>query len=182
MLKFLPILCVLTLLVSCDSNRTQKEIYWNSISYFQSETTRLTAERIGLHKKLLFDHKDQTTELLTPDWKKELEPFLAIDLQKVSYQGRFDVDTITVGDTAYRIHYQATEEQTDLQNCTVVCDKQNGSIISFSAKFNHLNNLYQSTKTYTYSPLQGYSIKGDQQVKLVNPVDYEIEGNFVSPE
>lgn len=141
----------------------------------------MTNAHIGLHKTLFFDTKDQTTELRSPDWKKELEPFLAIDLQKVSYQGRFEVDTVTLGDTAYRIDYRATEKQTDLQYCTLVCDKQDGSMLSFSATFKHLNNLYQSTKTYTYSPLQGYSIKGDQQVKLVKPVDYEIEGIFINP-
>lgn len=181
MLKYLPIFFTLVVLASCNSTPTQQETFWDSKSYFQSEITRLTNEHIGLDKTLLFDTKDQTTKQATPNWEKELEPFCKIDLQKVSYKRRFTIDTLTLGDTAYKIEYTAIEPQTDLQYCSIICANSAGRMISFSATFKHLNNLYRSTKTYVYTPRQGYSITGDQQVKLVTPVDYEITGHFMYP-
>jgi hypothetical protein len=175
--RYLWAASILLLAVSCDSEKNTGS-YWDSKAYFESEITRLTKEHAGLQKNLLFDKQHNSIQNDTPDWKKELEPFLAIDLNKAAYAGRFDVDT-SLGYTGFRIRFKAKDAQTDLRYCIIT--KQTDQLYSVEAAFGNKNNLYQSTKKFTYNPHLGYSITGDQRVTLSTPVDYTIEANFVKP-
>ncbi len=182
MLRYILVLWIVLLEVACTS-QDAKVVgpYINTKQFFESEIQRLTIRKIGIEKQLSFDGKQQSINTNAINWKKELDAFLAIDLQKNSYKNRFDIDTLVENDTLYQVRYTANDPKLDLRSCIFWMYKSSQKIKGMEAIFNDRNSLYQSGKTLYYDINSGYSITGKQAVKLGNEIDYEILASFQMP-
>lgn len=179
MLRGSILIYMLFMLVACTNTQPAQHLYWNSKAYFETDTNRLKQEKTRLHKELNFGSENEQIQIDTPNWTKELDPFISIDLSKPGYSGRFAVDTLILNDSEYTVAYKAKDTQTDLRFCSTTL--QQGKIIAVRAEFSSANTLYKSDKLYTYTPDSGYTISGYQSVTLGNPVHYTIKGIFVTP-
>jgi hypothetical protein len=182
MLRPLILISFFASLVGCTpSNTTQTtHPYWDSKAYFESEITRLHQEQVTLQKQLEFDGQSQTVDETKPDWTKELDVFLTIDLHKPIYRGRLDVDTLNVNDSTFQIRYSTTDQKLDLTLCTITLSIPTNAVQEITVKYQSTNSLYASTKTFLYKPNQFYKISGQQEVSLGKGVEYTIKGSFIS--
>jgi predicted nucleic-acid-binding protein len=157
-------------------------VYADTKSFFEAEIKRLTAENIGLDKQLTFDKKAQSTKEIHPNWQKELDAFLTIDLHKNNVKGRLHYDSVVIADTAYQLIYNSNDTKLNLRKCVITFQRESNKIVEMIAEFETQNNLYQSTKTFWYHTKIGYHINGSQNIRLGNNnVDYNISGMFVKP-
>jgi hypothetical protein len=168
---------IVMLLFACNSQEeNDAPAYWNSKLFFEQDTVVL--QSFGLKKELMFNENSQTVILKNVTWRKELEPFLALDLQKTSYKGRFTIDTLSANDSTYIITYKAIESKLDLQKVEITMNASTQKVSKINAEYKEENSLYNATKTLTYIVGNGYNIKGRQQVKLGNQINYEVKGAF----
>lgn len=179
MLKWSLVLWWVVVLAACNTTPPAQHPYTDSKAYFESEARRLTGAYIKLQKELVFDEQHQLTQPDSINWKKELEPFFAIDLCKAGYAGRFTADTLHLNALGYTLQYKAKDTQTDLRVCSITFHRE--KIVAVQAVFGSNNTLYNSTKEFSYKPDSGYVISGYQHVTMGNPIRYKIKGNFVSP-
>jgi hypothetical protein len=180
MLKCVFLIGIVFMLGSCGPDKTVESFKnWDSHSYFQSETERLQREHKGLQKDLFFDKQHQTTQQPNPDWLKELEPFMSIDLQKPAYQKRFNIDTLNTGEQDYAITYLANDSQIDLRSCTI--QYHNQQVVNVRIEFGQRNSIYKSSRILEYHTDSGYTISGDQDITMGDPVNYRIKGKFTAP-
>ncbi len=173
---------MLFLLVSCASKGDKtSETYIDTKQFFETEIKKLTLIKTGVQKQLWFDGKQQTTSTQNVDWIKELDAFLSIDLQKASYKGRFDIDTLITNDTLYEVRYTANDIKVDLHSCVFKIQTSDQKMSSIVAVFGDRNSLYQSVKILSYTVGKGYTVSGKQAVKLGNEIEYKIIANFEIP-
>jgi hypothetical protein len=168
---------IIMLLFACGSQEENDvQVYWNSKLFFEQDTVAL--QSFGLKKELMFNDNSQTVVLKNVIWTKELEPFLTLDLQKTSYKGRFTIDTLPANDSIYIVTYKAIESKLDLHKVEITMNAITQKVNKINAEYKEENSLYSATKTLTYIVGNGYNIKGMQQVKLGNQINYEVNGTF----
>jgi hypothetical protein len=175
LIKLVPCSLLVLLLGACDP-RPEGTSYIDSRAFFTEQAQQMQDNHTALHKKAMFDGKQEETDDTNPDWQKELSPFSDIDMRKPSLAGRYAVDTSVVSDSTYEISYMATDTATTLRN--IVFGFHNDHISYVQATYTEKNTLYETRKDLVYTTGKGYSITGDQQVTLGSPVRYSIEASF----
>jgi len=163
-------------LYSCGQN-TRGTACTDTKAFFKQQTEKPAAQQTGIEKDLVFGNKREHTTNAKVKWEDELKPFTDIDLLKLSYNGRFTIDTAERSSSGYTIVYNCTDPKTDLQQVTV--QYIDGNIGMVKALYTEQNSLYQSGTTLTYYTDSCFSITGTQEVKLGNAVTYSVSGRFI---
>ncbi len=173
----------LVLLASCadtandERNALNQSKYVDLKSYFEAEILRLNHSNYALEKILLFDGETETINTSKVNWKKEIEPFLELDILKNTYTGRLNVDSVLVGLDDFTVKYIPNDSSLDLKQLQVHFNHQ--KINSITAEFASHNLLYQSYKLYAYFPDSLYMIEGSQKVKLVHSPSYKVSARII---
>jgi hypothetical protein len=173
----------LVLLASCadtandERNALNQTKYVDLKSYFEAEILRLNYSNYALEKTLLFDGEIEKINAAKVNWKKEIEPFLDLDILKNTYTGRLNVDSVLVGLDEFTVNYIPNDSSLDLKQLQVHFNHQ--KINSIKAEFASHNLLYQSHKLYAYFPDSLYMIEGSQKVKLVHSPSYSAIGRII---
>jgi hypothetical protein len=181
MLKTIASFLGLTLLFACSYSGGEKVVaipYWDSKQYFANEIALLGSQSLCLQKELNFDGASENTVDSNPDWAKELDAFLAIDLRKPIYRSRLDIDTITLGDSTYQVTYQAMDAKLDLKSCVLTFEHKSNTLLDVLVAFNSQNSLYTSSKLFRYHQGLYYSISGEQEVRIGDAAVYTITGKI----
>lgn len=122
---------------------------FNFSEHFTKEAELLTATDAVLIKTLDKEGKTETLELQHPDWKKELQPFLDLDLNKPALLGSYKVDTLSV--VPLHVRYLASDSTTVIRNADFY--GTDSIIVQKSIS----NMYYSSAELLTYYK-NGYSI------------------------
>ncbi|MCX6186583.1 MAG: hypothetical protein NTU43_06235 [Bacteroidetes bacterium] len=146
-------------------------------SYFEDEISRLCLSNYTLEKTLLFDGETEQKNTKKVDWKKEIEPFLDLDIHKNTYTGRLIADTILLSQDEFEVLYIPNDSSLDLKQLHVQFMHQ--KINGIKAEFASHNPLYHSYKLYEYFPDSLYLIEGNQKVKLVHSPSYSAIGRII---
>lgn len=82
--------------------------------HFEDEIKELSAAQAQLIKTLEKEGKTETLEVQHPDWKKELQSFLDLDLNKPALAGSYNVDTLSLN--PQHVRYTASDSTTVIRN------------------------------------------------------------------
>lgn len=164
-------------LFSCETDKRNTAAYFDTKSFFEKAALKLSIQQKALKKELVFGDSSVTQQFDRVDWKKELQPFAEIDLQKNGYKGRFKVDTIQNGNQR-TITYTSEDPKTDLKELMITLKHSDHSLQYLKARFGTTNTLYEASKELVYYTDSLFTIKGAQQVRLGNNLIYTVTGKI----
>ncbi len=155
------LLLLIGILVFCLASSCQKPTPENQATYFDltafldNEVRRLNADSFFVRRHSVIGERREIQPSAWVDWSKELALFYRCDINKQSFQGRYQVDTMVVN-TQKRITYQATDSllHTQLLEVTWEGDKPISiRIVSRTSDF------FSSTRQELFlAPMQHYRI------------------------
>lgn len=118
MSKFHLLLLLIAASLTCCTRTQQppaiKPPLFNFNEHFTKEAEQLSKAEAMLVKTLDKEGKTETLELQNPDWKKELQPFLDLDLNKPALKGSYKIDTLSTN--PQHVKYIAYDSVTIIRN------------------------------------------------------------------
>lgn len=169
-------LFLVSVVSSCSP--TSKEIvvikYFDVPGFFKKEVEMLTSKSTEVYKVLSTD--GQTSSLtIIPNWEKELAVFSSINLNKSSYIGKYQVDTIERNGSIL-VNYNALEKGLPVKNLSYSLFNEQ---ISWVAVNKVDKSMILSTELHLrYVPDSGYTVSGSQQIGSLQPNEYSVSAIF----
>lgn len=111
----------------------------------------------------------------TPDWEKELKPFLECDLNLPAWKNGFAIDTNHTNGTT-TVRYTAREKRITIRELTL--SLRGDSVLTLSVNYLKSNTWYSLGRKLTYIPGIGYTIIIQQDTPLQAPETIRLEGRF----
>ena len=147
--------------------------------YMEGQIALLDSVKPKVHKTVTTDGARETKTLDNINWKKELQPFLDIDIVKPAWKDSYSVSTVAdeKDKDAYTVIYQTKDVSLNTKLMTIAFDHY-GKPVEITIVNKTKNNLYASYQTLIYRPSKGYSINGSQDVNLGKKSNYSIEAKF----
>lgn len=173
------VIILLFFFLSCAPDRilSDKNLYFDTKTFFEEQIAQLSQRQVHLVKELLFNGKKELFSSDSIDWKKELEAFVSVDLLKSAYRGRFIKDSINLNQGEYVIIYKAIDKNVDLRSVKIYFDRSK-AVRSIEYDMGKNNTIYESKKRLYFSVDSGYAISGKQNVKLTEGVIYHVNARF----
>lgn len=175
-------LLTLSFFTACLSTEKtpSNDFYFDTKGFFEGEAIRLAKEKFSLKKQMVFNDKQETKTLDTANWKKELAPFIAIDMFKPSYNGRFKKDSMLF-DNYYQLTFTSTDKKTDLKTIDIWVDNNSRKVKAIAMLISDNNTIYESGKLLKYYTDSAFSIEGEQHIKLAKGIKYVVAGKLIKP-
>ncbi len=172
------LLCFL-LLASC-SNKTElseeTKPYFDLNKYFSQQVDLLNKQHTKLQKQISKDSKTEEKMFNTVNWQNELKPFFDCDINKPSWFHSYFTDT-TFAAGEMRVKYLARESSLPVRQLLV--SFENNQVKRIQVDKETSNSYYKSKNNYTYTPAEGFSINGSQEVMLARKTNYTIIAKFI---
>lgn len=173
--KIFLLLAIITF--SCEQKQekdTQK--YFDIKNLFTNQINVLIAEKPVFIKTVEINSEKETKEFNTIDWKKELDPFVMMDINKPAYAKSYE--TIITDST---LRYLLKKGEKLPISSIWMMKKRNSNQISFiEIASREENMLYGWEKTLTAffenGILKKYNIRGKQKIMIFDEEVYKIEG------
>ena len=175
MMRKLLILC--TVFIGCTNTETKNtsKSYYDLANIINQQIANLSSQKPLVEKKLVIADKTETLQTKDINWNKELELFLQADLNKQSYQARYNIqqkdNTVT---------YTLKEgEDLPVKELVIEFDEVNNPKY-IGAKIQTSNYLYESDKMLSAqlnkNQLLSYHIKGWQKLFIGSKKNFNIKG------
>ncbi len=170
---------LLLVLFSCNTKIKTSSDFFDTTAFFNKEIKLLNKQKTGVIKRFTFINKNDSILVLdTVNWQRELQVFNDLDLAKPSNQNAFNVSKVEI-DNYTETSYTAIDKSQELQSVIITTDaKQNVKIIE--ALLTKNNTLYNATKHLRFVTDSGYSVIGNQQLKLGNNNTYQVDATFIT--
>lgn len=149
--------------------------YFDNPSYFEKEIQRLKDEGYGITKTLYTDGKSTQFAVDTPRWEKELALMRSLTINKASYLGSFDMDTVADGNMMIITHSQTLKR---IPVKYFELGYNNNSLKYITARSEDRTPLLNTTNYWRFVPDSGYVISGSQEIAGIKKNDYTVTALF----
>lgn len=172
--------CIGLVITGCEPPQTKGPVSYYAVApLVKAETERLKSAKTGIHKQATLDGKPEEHNLNEGNWNHELDPFLAMDINKPSWKGLFKADTARDAAGMF-ITYTASKPDFLVQKLTVSVSTS-GKPIRISANLLQDNVLSTVEKTLqldfdTAGKLVKYFSQGRQKVIFMDETRFAITG------
>lgn len=170
----------LLLITACTeftpNKKNDDKRYFDLIAYFDQQDKKL--ENSTVNKTITLNQKTETKQLNHVNWQQELSVFADSDINKPAFRDSYQTDSTLIGDTL-RITYTARTPKLRTQTLRLDWLKSTQSIAAIAINNRVDNPLYQLSEQLYYLPLQAYSIKSQQKIRLLAPNKLEIKASMV---
>lgn len=142
----------------------RKKLYFDIPAYIESEINILQNESLMLEKTIDLNGDKETKQYMSKDFT-DLSVFKEVDLNKLSYAGKFKVDSMVTDSNNFKITYTATDAKMEIRTCII----SNSAIPGrpcFYVELQDDNRLYTTTKKLSYYPEKEFSIAVRQKAQL----------------
>jgi hypothetical protein len=175
---FLILTIVLVGLLSCNRNQpasTTSLAYFDNPGFFQKEIIRLNASKVKLLKTVMTNGKSEQRRIDTPDWKKEINVFESITLNKSSFAGKYAVDSASINGICIT-SYSTLDAKLPVSHFAFADSA--GSIRWIEAvKLEH-SPLIDNDLQWRYVPDSGYAVSGKQKLSGLSPSVFRVSAIF----
>lgn len=179
MIRSLLLPALLLGLIACNENTpsgtSAPEGYFDNPAFFDAEVTKLNSLQPGIIKTVSAEGKSEQKRIEKCDWKKELDIFSSITLNKSSYAGKYTISKST-SSGIQTIEYRTDDAKLPIKQ--LVVSDSSGKITSVSAHRTEHSALIDSEIRWRYVPDSGYSVHGIQKVAGVSPSVYSVSAIF----
>jgi len=149
--------------------------YFSCTTYFQAEAKRLAQEYPEFRKAVTRNGMHDSSLSTTPDWSRELEPFVQCDIGKPSLAAAYRADTVIRNDTL-RTRYTAREPSAPVRQIAVLSAA--GRVAQIHIETGDTNALFTTRRRLDYRPGEGYDIEGIQTMKLGETTTYSVQARW----
>ncbi len=165
-------LALICLKSSCRNPTPEnKATYFDLAAFLDNEVRRLNEDSFFVRRHSIIGRRQEIQPSGWVDWSKELALFYRSDINKQSFQGRYQVDTL-VADTQKRITYRATDSLLHTQLLEVSWEGE--KLISIRI-VSRTSDFFSSTRQELFLvPMQHYRIHtfvtnrfwGNQEIRV----------------
>jgi hypothetical protein len=169
---------LLVALYSCQQEKVQdlQTPYFDNPSFFEAEIARLNKSKMGAIKQLKAGESEGKARVEIVDWKKELEIFCQLDLNKAVYSGKLK-PTITESGTETITSLDRIGEHINIINFTISNDTE-GKVKWLKASKRDISLFTETNTIWRYVPDSGFSIKGEEKIKGLITNTFEVNSVF----
>ncbi len=173
----MKIYCLLFVLVSCAEKQVvETPKYFDIKGLFAKQIVELSAEKPNFTKSVELNSESETKQLSAINWEKELEPFLAADLNKPAFTQSYDV---VETDSTLRYLLKIGEKK-PISSIWMMKKRHKNQITFIEIASNDENLLYNWNKTlfatFEGNKLKKYSVKGSQKILIFAEEKFHIIG------
>lgn len=170
--KLIIISCIFLSCKSEQNTNQTSDAYFSVDSYMNKEIQKLTQTSPKVLKSVSINNSTEEKSVNIEDWKKELEMFIAADINKADWRGSFKVQK-----NANQEIYNSTADKVFVKSLIINLDatKQVRQILAIIKRDNL---IYSSQDTLLYIPDSLYQIKKSQKIKLMDERKYSVTGRF----
>lgn len=177
---------------SCDKasdTQTLKQ-YFDLTAFMNNQVEKLTKDSVVIIKTSSINDKIEQHTVKWVDWKKEFALLYASDINKESFAGKYEVDTVIKGNSdSLIVSYTALDKnlKTQLLKITSSIGKNNNGhenpVVTSILIMNQSSGFLASTiETIHYLPFEGYIISSATETKFVGLNNFAVRGEFVKNE
>lgn len=175
----IPALLCLTLLLSCSSSvESEEPVFFNIKTFISKQTGLLEKQQAVLKKTVISKGKAETKVISNPDWKKELQAFMACDLNRPGWSASYKTDSLH-RDSLLTIRYTAMEPKLRVRKLEII--QMNGEVQEIKAECQQGNTWFTARQQLTFTIGKGYRIEGFQKVILADSASYSINASIIKP-
>ena len=182
MKKGTVLVLVITISILSCSNPKQSPLppYFDLQGYINGQVKTLTANKYSIVKNVSVNEKKEEHPITLPDWKQELQPFIDADINKPSWRGNFNVDTVYEinADTEKVVTYTTAIPDIRTKKLALHYDVHTGVITEIEIHNLTDNVLYHFEQQLFYFPMKKYFISTSEKVVLLNPSVMKIDGSI----
>ena len=168
---FLSISCLLS--CSVEQNNKSVKKYFDTKSYFEQEIKSLSAKGFWIEKEMTFNNKTEKIKTDSVNWKKEMNPFLLIDLCKPSNIGRYSLDSTFINEKRIKLTYRTEDTKADIQLVEIEYNEKQ-TVHSIHILLRDKNTIYESETSLVYFTDSAFSIIGKQHIKYTEGITYKV--------
>ena len=177
--RFIKIFLLILIISACNSNEQadaeQVKYFFDLKGYFDEQININNEKYKTPTKTVSVDGKAQKKQLKKINWEKELSVFASADINKSSWQDKYRIDTMATIN-AVNVAYTALDDKLKTRLINV---KLNNDVVEFISIDQLSDNMiYNSKKTLTYSPNEGYTLENRQKARFLQEHLYEINVDF----
>ncbi len=170
------------LLAACKKSEKRYSSYFNIVSSLRADMALLNRGKAILVKTVKSDGKVDNIKSTKPDWNLELELFNKLSISSIEFEGKYQVDTTLLyplkNDSNVvwrRVNYKALEEDLIVRYLEVEFDSKK-KVRSITGSTTSSDFLTTISKSYTYYPLQSYSVNANESTLWLGESTYKVEG------
>ena len=175
------ICCMLAVISACNPPRDKIELTDIDINYVKlldQEIKNLVNMHAGVEKSIYYQGKNEKKTIDTPDWNKELRPFLECNIQSPAFEKLYAETRRVSGDSLILV-YTAKTDKSEVRKLEIYLLRQ--KLDSIRAELFRQNSYFTLNETLQYAPNQGYLICGSQKMMFAVETVYRIEARFMLP-
>ena len=164
------------ILASCAPKQELKiNTYFDIKGFFTKQISVLEKERPKFTKQILINKEKETKNLTNIDWKKELDPYLQTDINKVAYAQCYK----TIENDSIVDYTLKPTETLPVKSILVKKNQKTKQISSIAIESSDENMLYYWKKsllsTFENGRLKSYSISGKQKILIFEEETFIVE-------
>ena len=183
-MRFFFIITIL-FFVSCKNESTKTEsastekMYFNLTKIVQADIDSNSKNYCGEEKTITVNNQMEKQTLARIDWKKEMQLLLDCDINKPSWKGKFDADTIWKEDTTLvSISYRALTDKIQVRRMYVQYNNDN-QIANITINKKIKSFLFSNEQQIVYQPAKSFKINSQQKAFYMNDFISEVEVKFL---
>jgi hypothetical protein len=147
--------------------------YFDVKGYFEKDSSVLQKKNWPVAKTVIHNGISESKTVHIADWGKELNFFIASDINKPAWRNSY----LVVNNNDF-ITYTAKTPDLEMRHMVIKKSKEKGNI-EYIVIFNKTENiLYQTAEKLTYYPDSLYQIEKRQHVRLMGNNYYKIVGKI----
>ncbi len=147
--------------------------YFDIKAYFGKEADRLRLAQPLVTKVVAKDGDEELKTLRIQDWQRELDFFIASDINKVDWYDLYEIEK-----TDSSLTYTALDSALRTRRIQILTDGSDAEIRRITILNRDKNPLYRSEEALEYLPDTAYSILKEQHVRVLGESHYSISGTF----
>lgn len=175
-MKVKSLLIYSIILASCAPKQELKiNNYFDIKGYFTYQISILEKEKPKFTKLIIINKEKEAKDLTNIDWKKELDPYLQTDINKVAYAQSYE----TIENDSM-VNYTLKAAQTlPVKSILIKSEPKTKQINSITIESSDENMLYYWKKslvsTFEHGKLKTYSIRGKQKILIFDEEAFIVE-------
>lgn len=178
-IKLTALVFVSTLFFACSEskNEVRNKVYFDLPNYFKKEAQSLNDKKSGILKTLIKDGKKETLQSDSLDWHAELQPFIAVDLNKSAWIGKFEMDSAITNDSTKWVVYKCSEENIPIK---MVYFEYLNSKINYIIIENQTNNIaFSKYAKLIYHFGHAIHIENELKIRFAGDVNFQMDSKII---
>lgn len=170
---------IFILLVSCQQETkkiSSEKIYFDLEKLVRADIERHTVNNCAEEKNITINGKNESKQIDTVDWEKELQLLLDCDINKPDWIGKYDVQVLN---DSQKYIFTANSSKIPIRSLTVIYEQKGGEVSSVEIVKKISTALFSNEQQITFLPDKSFNIKACQSALFMKDFNSEVEIKYL---